>query len=490
MESSIIYLSAREVVARIKAQEVSVVEVVTAFLDRIDQLNPAVNAISDLRTRKDILAEAEEKDEMLQAGNIRTLHGLPMTIKDCFWVKGLKTSNGHPAYRNYVAEEDAELVKRLKNAGVIVLGKTNVPLFSIDWQATNFWNGTTNNPYDLSRVPGGSSGGSAAAVAAGFSPIELGGDQGGSIRVPAHFCGICGICPTEHALPNRGHIRFPGKPQGHRHVSVAGPLAKTVDDLILALEVLWDNTRYLLAEIPSVSLDSSQWGGERLKIAVAESFNGVAIDQEYLEIFRQFVRIISEQGHHISSNFPQYDEEKAYQTCGKITGYEFDINMPRLPFSGAFMYWFIRLKYRDQQWARGIARGINISAKEYTEALAYKDFVADIYTSFLSEYDIWITPVAAIKAFKHQRAGKPFVINGKETGYTDAIASYNFTTALSGHPIVVIPIGTTKNGMPVGVQLHAKRWNDRRLLEVAKSFEKLIPGFSEPKIPVGYSKEA
>ena len=138
---------------------------VTAFLTQVEKCNPTINAICDLRSREDVLKEARQKDEMLLQGEVGALHGLPMTVKDCFWVKGLKTSNGHPLYRHYVAQEDAELVKRLKNAGAIIIGKTNLPLFSIDWQATNFWNGRTNNPHDLSRVPGGSSGGSAAAVA-------------------------------------------------------------------------------------------------------------------------------------------------------------------------------------------------------------------------------------------------------------------------------------------------------------------------------------
>ena len=472
MNSELVHLPARTIVQKIKSREVSAVEVATAFLTQIEQCNSTINAICDLRSKEDILKEAHQKDEMLLQGEVGALHGLPMTVKDCFWVKGLKTSNGHPLYRNYIAQEDAELIKRLKNAGAIIIGKTNLPLFSIDWQATNFWNRRTNNPHDLSRVPGGSSGGSAAAVASGCSPLELGGDQGGSIRVPAHFCGICGMRPTEGALPNRGHIRFPGKPQGHRHVTAAGPLAKNVDDLLLAMEVLWDNERYPLAEIPLVSLDSSTWQGEKLTVAVAESLNGVAVDYEYRAIFRDFVEKIRQKGHTVQENSPQYDEAKAYRTCGTLTGYEFDINMPQVPFFfKAFMYWFIRLKYRDKRWAAGIRKGIHVSAQAYAEALDYKDTVTDTYLHFLNQYDVWITPVAAMEAFHHQRAGRPFVINDQKVGYTDAMAAYTFTTALSGHPIVVIPIGKMCNGMPVGVQLHARKWTDKRLLEMAKSFE-------------------
>lgn len=488
MKQDIVYLPAHQIVKQIKSGDLTIVEVVEAFLAQIEKYNPKVNAIFDMRQRDDIMKEAEEKSRLLHNGPTGALYGLPMTVKDNFRVKGLKGSNGHPLYRNFVPEQDAVLVKKLKQAGAIIIGKTNVPLFSIDWQATNFWNGTTNNPYDLRRVPGGSSGGAAAAVAAGFSPVELGGDQGGSIRVPAHFCGICGIRPTENALSNQGHIRFPNKPQGQRQVTVAGPLAKNVEDLMLMMEVLWNHDAYPLAEIPPVAFKSSSWNGDLLKIAVSESINGISIDQEYLEIFRSFVKKVADNGHTISHDAPVYDEEKAYDTCGKITGYEFEINMPKLPLSKVAMYSFIRLKYQDHAWAKGIFKGIGISARDYAQALDDKDYVANAYHRFFHQYDVWVTPVAAIEAFLHQKAGKPFLVNGSKVPYTKAIASYNFTTALSGHPVVVIPIGMKSNGMPVGVQLHAKKWSDHKLLEIAKDLAGLTDKFVRPEMETRTSR--
>ncbi|HAA23976.1 MAG TPA: amidase, partial [Cytophagales bacterium] len=187
MDPSLVFLPATELLSKIKTRQLTVVEVVSAFLDQIERHNPELNSVIDLRDREDILAEAEAKDLALAQGEeLGLLHGLPMTVKDSFLVKGLKNSNGDPLLRNYVAEKDAELVKRLKQAGGIIIGKTNCALYCIDWQSTNFWNGQTNNPYDTTRVAGGSSGGSAVAVAAGMSPVELGADAGGSVRVPAH----------------------------------------------------------------------------------------------------------------------------------------------------------------------------------------------------------------------------------------------------------------------------------------------------------------
>ena len=479
---NIVFTPANELVAHIKSRKISVVEVVIAFLDHIKAHNPAINAVCDLRNEKDILNEALQKDEAIKLGKeVGLLHGLPLTIKDSFFVKGLVNSNGDPLLRNYVAEEDAELVKRLKDAGAIIIGKTNVPLYSIDWQSTNFWNGQTNNPYDLSRVAGGSSGGSAVAVSAGFSPLELGADAGGSIRVPAHFNGICGLRPTENFLSNRGHLKVANKPQGRRHIVTPGPLAKNVDDLILMMQVLGNNAKYRLPELPITDFDHSEWDQQPLKVAYSETINDAEVDAEYLQIFRNFMAKIQKEAQSCALDHPVYDEKKAYVAHGKIIGFELGMNNPRVPLLATGLYAFIRAKYRDHLWAKGMALGQRLSNTGYAKAIDYKDAFAKIYDDFLTQYDIWITPVCAFEAYKHQRAGKKFMVNGKKIPYTKAIASFTFTTALSGHPIVVIPIGTKQNGMPVGVQIHSRKWTDKKLLQIARHFEQLTNGFEIPK---------
>ena len=145
------------------------------------------------------------------------------------------------------------------------------------------------------------------------------------------------------------------------------------------------------------------------------------------------------------------------------------------------MYAFFRLKYKDHLWGKGMSIGQRLSNVGYAKTIDYKDHFSEIYDSFLTEHDIWITPVCSFEAYKHQRAGKPFTVNGKKVGYTEAMASFTFTTAFSGHPIVVIPIGKKKNGMPVGIQIHARKWNDHKLLQIAKHFESLTDGFEIPK---------
>jgi amidase len=451
-------------------------------LNHIKENNPKVNAICDLKNEEEILKEALLKDEDIKLGKqLGLLHGLPLTIKDAFFVKGLKNSNGDPLLRNYIATEDAELIKRLKNEGAIIIGKTNTALYCIDWQSTNFWNGQTNNPYDLSRVAGGSSGGSAVSVSSGFSPLELGADAGGSIRVPAHFNGICGLRPTENYLSNRGHLKVPNKPQGRRHIVTPGPFAKNIDDLMLMMEVLGNNSKYQIAELPEVNFNNSEWDKKPLKIAYSESINNIEVDKEYLFIFKEFLDKIKKEPHNFNDDHPVYNEEKAYVEYGKIMGFEMGVNSPKVPLLSTFMYLFLRLKYRDHLWAKGMALGQRLSNINYGKAIDYKDQFSEIYNTFLTNYDIWITPVCSFEAYKHQRTGKPFIVNGKKIAYTNAIGSFTFTSAFSGHPIVVIPIGKKANGMPVGIQIHSRKWTDKKLLEIAKYLETFTNGFEIPK---------
>lgn len=478
---NIVFESATTLVRKIKAKEVSVLEIVSVFLNHIEKYNPKINAVCDLMNKKDILEEARQKDlDIAEGKDLGLLHGLPITIKDSFLVKGLKNSNGDPFLRNYVATEDAELVKRLKEAGAIIIGKTNTALYCIDWQSTNFWNGQTNNPYNVSRVAGGSSGGSAVAIASGFSTLELGADAGGSIRVPAHFNGICGLRPTENFLSNRGHLKVKNKPQGRRHIITPGPLAKNVTDLLLMMEVLGNNTKYELPELPPTNLHISEWNKQSLNIAYSKTINDTEVDAEYLELFNEFIVKVKNDNHILSIDQPKYDEQKAYLECSKIIGFEIGINNPKAPLLASFMYAFILLKYRDHLWAKGMAIGQRLSNVNYSKAIDFKDKFSEIYNDFLTTYDVWITPVCSFEAYKHQNAGRPFVVNNKKIGYTKAIASFNFTTAFSGHPIVVIPIGKKKNGMPVGIQIHSKKWTDKKLLEIAQHFEKFTNGFEKP----------
>ena len=234
-----IFDSAHEILEKIKQGEVSSLEVLESFLAQVEKVNPKINAIValDIERAKEKAKEADNKISL--KSKLGPLHGLPMTIKDAFEVEGIVSTGGNPAWKDNIPKRNAEAVQRLVDAGAIIFGKTNVPFLSSDLQSFNKIYGTTNNPWDLERTPGGSSGGSAAALAAGMTPLELGSDIGGSIRVPAHFCGLYGHKPSYNIISEVGHMPPPpGSILTGNGLSVAGPLARSPEDLEIALDVL------------------------------------------------------------------------------------------------------------------------------------------------------------------------------------------------------------------------------------------------------------
>ena len=481
--NAIVYLPAHEILSRIHSKQISSKDVMLAFLDQIEKYNIQINAITDMVDRNVLIREAEKKDELLASGIFSgPLHGLPMTVKDGFNVTGLISSSGMPTLKNNIATDDALLVKKLKESGAIIIGKTNLPLFSIDWQSTNSWFGQTNNPYAQAYVAGGSSGGSAAALAAGFTALELGSDAGGSIRVPAHFCGVCGIRPTEGLLSNRGQFLMPGNPQGHRYLTTAGPMARTVKDLLLAMSVL--SCQNEVSEVPPVNFNSVDWDGLPLKIAYATTMHDLPIDHDYQHLIDDFLKKLKTDGHILKEDAPRYDSKLAYRINGRLFGYEVAAGapMPTL-LTGIFIFLFILFKYRDWSWATSAYYGVRMSPRNHLFTLTKKEKIGDAFIEFFNQYDLWVTPVASITAFKHQKAGKPFFVNQTKVAYTEALGRFNFNTAIGGHPVVVIPIGLTKTGLPAGIALHGRKWQDKKLLQIADYLQcKLTNGFQMPDL--------
>jgi amidase len=235
--NTLAYRSTHELVAMLVARQVSAVELLNHSMARIEALDPRINAVV-VRDFERAHADAVAADAALARGERRPLLGVPMTVKEAYNVAGLPTSWGIPSFKDWRPAEDAVAVARLKAAGAVILGKTNIPTALSDWQSYNEVYGTTNNPWDLARTPGGSSGGSAAALAAGYVSLELGSDLGGSIRVPAHFCGVCGHKPTYGVVSYQGHQLPKSDPSSFRDLAVAGPLARSAADLALALDVI------------------------------------------------------------------------------------------------------------------------------------------------------------------------------------------------------------------------------------------------------------
>jgi amidase len=257
-------------------------------------------------------------------------------------------------------------------------------------------------------------------------------------------------------------------------------MARNVADLQLMLSVLTQGKSF--AENPPVNINQYEYrAGDKLFIAYSETIENVELEEGYKAVYQDFVQKLKRLDFvGLVKSEPTYNSKKLLEIWGKVAGFDFGVALKKLPFKKAIASSFIKFKYLDKQWAKAMGKGAGISPREYAEALEQKDNVSDAFNEFFDLFDIWITPVSAIPAFKHQKTGKRIPINKSTLPYTQAFILFNFPLAVTGHPILVIPIGQTKAGLPVGVQIHAKRWHDYRLLQIGVELEKLTDGFQLP----------
>jgi len=488
LRGDIVFLTATELAQKIRSGELTSLEVVDAFLSQIYEYNPQLNAIitvNDNNARE----RAKAADEALAQGHIwGPLHGVPITIKDNYATRSIRTTNGYLPLADFVPDYDATVVARLKKAGAIILGKTNMPVLGMDYQTNNPIFGKTNNPWDLERTPGGSTGGGAAAVAAGLSPLEMGNDIGGSIRIPSHFCGIFGLKPTENMVSAAGSL--PGLPKKEfnsiRHLLSFGPLARSIDDLKLAFSIIAgaDHNDVNVPEIPIVYPEPRPL--RELRIAWTDDFPGAEVSNDTKAAMKTFVEKLTAQGITVEKiNPPGFDFDDAWETYGNLMVMEVGVYVPssiRLA-----VYVFRLYKYMIHP----------LSYKKYLTVLTKRDSLVSKMEEFLSTYDAWLCPVAITPAYKHiipKRWLGPFAIykedsvvaDGEPIEYLTANGAYTTIFNLTGNPVVVMPIGYTQSGIPIGVQVVGPRWEDARLLTVAEQLFKVGGDF---KHPPGYKKD-
>ena len=464
--SNLTSCSATELARRIRTGETSAVAVLEAHLDRIERWNDDINAVVTLNTEQ-ARARAEAADRALENGHVwGPLHGVPVTVKDQFATAGLRTTYGLPHYAEFVPRVDASLVTRLRQAGGVLLGKTNLPLAAYDWQCVHPTFGRGRNPWDRSRTPGGSSGGEAAALAAGFSPLGLGADVAGSIRVPSHFCGVTGLRPTEGVLPMDG-ITPPGRPRTVRHIAVAGPMARTVEDLQTAWHALGGAASPVAPSRPDPAT---------LRIAVTPELGGVPVDTDTQRVLRRTLDALSDAGCVVEHRESPINVDEALNTWGRIQGFELSAGMP-----GPFRYpplkqllWHGGVRALFGFLARPLAQGAGLRPRGYFRALDRKEALSRSVDTFLTDWDLWITPVAAIPAFEHRATGVDLSIEGVSVPYALPLAVYNCATAVPGHPILTLPVGRAENGLPIGLQVHARRGRDDALLAAGQTLGDLL----------------
>jgi amidase len=477
--------SAKKLTQSIYEGKVTVVDAVQTCLDRIELHNPAINAIVTLdkenaintATKMDFRIANQEKDLPL-------LFGVPITIKDAFETQGIRTTSSHPPLKNHIPTNDATVVKRLKKAGVIVLGKTNLPELAGDIQCWSPLFGRTNNPWNLELTSGGSSGGSAAAVATGFSFLDIGSDLAGSIRIPAAYCGVAGLKATENRIPRTGHIpHLPDTERSVRHMLSFGVLARCVDDLRLGLDVISEPDG-IDNEVPPISTKVATLKKTRpLRVAWWDDFSGVPICNRTKAGLNSTVQKLTDTGMEVERCFPDgFDFEAAWYAYGIIMGAEVGLGMPaieRLPLS--LMRGFLP---KSQPLLRSVAAGMSFDWKRYNEALNIRERLISQIEDFLQKWDVWLCPVTPSVAFPHKKPGKyrkppKVMVDDYPMPYLEGTVSMAVPFSLTGNPVVTLPVGAV-NGLPVGVQVVGKRWHDEDLLNDCIKIESVAGGFQFP----------
>jgi amidase len=400
------------------------------------------------------------------------LHGVPITIKEAFDVAGLKTTSSHPPLADNVAREDASLVARLRAAGAIILGKTNVPELCADFQTDSPIFGTTINPWDERRTAGGSTGGGGVAVAARLSPLELGSDIGGSVRNPAHYNGIFSLKPTEWRVPSRGHVPdLPGATRITRYMGTFGPLARSVDDLELALRVIAGPDGHEVEAAPVPLGPAPKLMAKGLRIAVLTSNPLVEISAATASVVEATAKLLSKAGAKVKYAEPDgLDWQQGWDDWSDLFQYMIQSEKPLTERERHFD----RLESADPT-RRSVARAARLSMAQFFAVLDRRDRIVRQCETFLDDYDAWLMPVMPDAAFVRQSQKLPLRIDGVDHPYFFAGTAYNFLANLTGQPSIVLPCGFSKEGLPIGLQLTGKRWGEAKLLGVAKVLEKLLP---------------
>ena len=443
--------SASDLAQAIDVGQILPSELLELYLDRIEALDPAINAVVALGA-EEARARAKEADEALARGERwGPLHGVPFTVKDSTNVAGLPTVIGSPDFVDFIPDENAVAVQRLIDAGAIVIGKTNLPLLAGDWQTYNEVYGTTNNPWDVSRTPGGSSGGSAAALAAGLTGFELGDDLAGSLRVPAHFTGVYSHMPTVGLIPMDGHFsRFavPPAPEPPGFImGTLGPMARYAQDLALLFSVVAEPEAANLPEPRGDALSD-------YRVGVWLSDSGLDTDTEVLDVLESLVGALEAAGVSIARVTP-IDDLRQYA-----------LNQRRLRF---FM-----------------TGRLPLSDEERDALLADRAAVQQQWSAFFEKYDVLLAPPAPVVAIEHDQEGisltRTITVNGEEIEYQNL----DVWPSLAGYaslPVTTAPAGVSSSGLPVGVQIIGPTMEDRTTIDFAAKLAEVVGGF---QIPPGY----
>lgn len=468
------FSSLAEFAAEVRARTISPVELVEAHLARIERLNPKLNAfitIDSEGARAQARASEKAAASPSASTSLGSLHGVPVSVKCSIDVSGFLCECGSRLRKGFVAQSDAPLVSRLRAAGAIILGNTNVPEFLMAYETDNLLYGPTNNPWDLARTPGGSSGGEAAAIASGCSAGGVGSDGGGSIRIPAHFTGICGLKPTPGRVPSTGH--FPASAGPFAQLGVVGPMARTVTDVARLFEVLAgpDPGDPAAAPVPL-----RHWSDEeirKLRIGYFEDDGYTAVTPETAAAVRKAADSLSTQGFEVEPWRPE-NLDRAWLLWWNLFG-----RTTQLAFAPTLDGHDAELSPVFRDFRARVAKENPLTANDLLLTLVMRDALRSAFLAKMENFPILLCPCCAVPAFRHGE--RSWMVDGRKVKYLRAM-SYSAWFNLLGNPVASVPVGKSPEGLPIGVQIVGRPWEDEAVLAVAAKIEEACGGFRPPPI--------
>jgi amidase len=479
------FASATQLAQEVRDRRIGCLELLDLYLARTERYNPAINAVIAWRTDK-ARDRAREADAALARGEVwGPLHGVPMTVKESFNIAGLPATFGNPAWKDNIAAANAIAIDRLMQAGAVIYGKTNVPYMLMDSQSFNDIYGTTNNPWDKTRGPGGSSGGEAAALAAGLSALGAGSDIAGSLRNPAYYCGVYGHKPTWGLIPPRGHA-----PPGiltPTDISVVGPMARHAEDLDLALRVM-AGPDVLYQSAWRVELPAPR--AKRLadfRVAVWFDSPLCEIDASVRDKLDAVVAAIARTGATVDTNARGPIGDAEYHRLFMTLLRAATASRMREEDFAAQQAVAAKISNDDMSFVATLARGATVAHRNWGVGNEARTKLRYAWHEFFQKFDVLLAPVASTAAFKHdhspERDKRMIMVNGKPTPYGDQ-RFWAGVPSLCYLPATAAPIGLTKEGLPVGLQIIGAEGEDPTTIEFARLLAAEIGGFTPPP---GYS---
>ncbi len=476
------FSSATELLRELRAGRVSAGELTDLYIRRIERHDGALNAV----VVRDFDRARDRARSIDEAGERGQLSGLPITLKESINVIGLPTTCGVPEWKGYVSQHDAPVAARLRGAGTVLLGKTNVPPGLADWQSDNPIHGRSNNPWDVTRSPGGSSGGSAAALAAGLTALEVGSDIGGSIRVPAAFCGVYGHRPSETLVPRSGQFPMPPLPNAAVVMGVIGPLARSAEDLDLALSVLAGPD---VGEDVAWRVELPGPRRERLadfRVAILPPIPWHPVDGQIVAALDGLASRLGKLGCAVAEAQPEIlgdhrEQHALYRSLlSAVTSARVDEETQRQRVATHERF--------DDEFSRAALRGLAARPGDYVAWNGRREQYRAAWRAFFRDWDVLVAPAINVLAYPHvARAWPPddsdftlsFTVDGRAVPYLHGLV-YPALSTVAGQPATAIPVGRSREGLPIGLQVIGPYLEDRTPIRFAELLAREIGGFTRP----------